>query len=71
MKHPSRKDRHPSDRRHFSRRWRAQGGFIQKVRGTGELRYRHPALTKPIRVNGRRKDLQRKLATALRKVSLA
>ena len=71
MKHLSRKDRHPSDSRHFSRQWRAQGGFIQKVRGTGELRYRHPALTKPIRVNGRRKDLQRKLATALRKVSLA
>ncbi len=68
MKRRNPNNRRPSDRRHFARDWRAHGGTIEHVRGTGELRFRHPGLTKPIRINGRRKDLARKLGAALRTV---
>lgn len=68
MKHRNPNSRRPSDRRHFARDWRAHGGTIENVRGTGELRFRHSTLTKPIRINGRRKDLARMLTVALRKV---
>jgi hypothetical protein len=68
MKHRNPDSRRSSDRRQFDREWRAQGGTIEHVRGTGEKRYRHPTRTKPIRINGRRKDLTRKLSVALKGV---
>lgn len=60
--------RSPKDARRFEQRWRAKGGRVEKVRRTGEVRYTHPALPKPIRANGRRKDVPRKLTTAFGKI---
>lgn len=37
------------------------GVEVTNVRRTGELRFRHPALTTSVRVNGRRKDAPRAL----------
>jgi hypothetical protein len=71
MKHRNPDSRRSSDRRHFDREWLAQGGTIEHVRGTGEKRYRHPTRTKPIRINGRRKDSPRKLGAALRAVRVS
>jgi hypothetical protein len=50
------------------KRWRQLGGTVDNRRGTGEDVYRHPALRKPITVNGRRKDAPRVLTRAIRRL---
>ena len=42
------------------------GCTVEPIRCTGELRVCHPALLRPIRLNGRRKDAARVLTSALR-----
>jgi hypothetical protein len=37
----------------------AVGGSVEKVRGTGEVLYRHPLMEVPARANGRKKDTTR------------
>jgi hypothetical protein len=44
------------------------GAMIECVRRTGELRFRHPWLEKPCRVDGHRKDAPRHLCVWLRKL---
>lgn len=34
----------------------AHGGVVTRVHRTGEKEFSHPALARPIRVNGRKKD---------------
>lgn len=48
--------------------WKSLGGTVEDVRGTGEERYSHPRIPRPITVNKRRKDTPRKLITAFRKI---
>ncbi len=48
--------------------WRKEGGSIEDIPGTGEERYSHPQLERPITVHKGRKDSPRKLMTALRRV---
>lgn len=48
--------------------WRGFGGDIEDIRRTGEERYVHPSIERPIKVNKRRKDTPRKLVTALRRI---
>lgn len=49
--------------------WLQLGGVVTDVRRTGEERYSHPNIQRPITVNKRRKDAPRKLVTALRRVA--
>ena len=56
---------HTSDNRHFKKLWQEHGGFIFAVRGTGEVRYVHPAFVTGVRANDRRKDVPAKLLTRL------
>ena len=51
------------------RLWRSLGGSVEDVPRTGEERYTHPRLARPITVNKRRKDAPRKLVTALRRIA--
>lgn len=44
------------------------GCIVEPVRGTGEIRFRHPALAKSVRVNGRRKDASLALISWLRQI---
>ena len=55
--------------RHVRRLWIKSGGDFDDVRRTGEERYTHPSLERPITVNKRRKDTPRKLVTALRRIA--
>lgn len=48
--------------------WRNFGGDVEDVRRTGEERYSHPSIERPIKVNKRRKDTPRKLVAALRRI---
>lgn len=50
--------------------WIGHGGTVEDVRRTGEERYKHPTLAKPITVNKRRKDTPRKLLSALRRIMM-
>jgi len=59
---------HTSDIHKVERVWRMLGGRIECVRRTGETRYRHDALAKPLRVNGRRHDVPAKLLTLLNRI---
>ena len=52
---------HTGSGRHFRRLWREAGGTIEDVYRTGEQRYRHPFVARPIRTNKRRKDVPAKL----------
>ena len=56
---------HTSDSRHFKKLWLARGGFIFPIYGIGEVRYVHPALSRGIRVNDRRKDVPAKLLSSI------
>lgn len=58
------------DLRRARRLWIEHGGTVEDVRRTGEERYVHPAESKPITVNKRRKDTPRKLLSALRRIMM-
>ena len=45
------------------------GFTIESVRRTGEGRISHPALTKPVKFNLRRKDAPREVTQAIRRVA--
>lgn len=49
--------------------WKRFGGTVEDIRRTGEERYRHPEIERPITVDKRRKDAPRKLTTALRRLA--
>lgn len=55
--------------RYARQRWISLGGSVKNIRGTGEERYSHPSIQRPITVNKRRKDSPRKLMTALRRLA--
>ena len=42
------------------------GCDVSPIRATGEVRVSHPAVIRPVRINGRRKDTPRKLLSMLR-----
>ncbi len=69
MKHPNSCALHTSDIYKVERAWLLLGGRIESVRRTGETRYRHDALAKPLRVNGRRNDVPAKLLTLLNRIT--
>ena len=48
--------------------WRSFGGQVENVCGSGEERYSHPLVERPITVNKRRKDAPKKLIVALRRI---
>lgn len=54
--------------RHARKLWIQRGGSVEDVWRTGEERYSHPRLPRPITVNKRRHDTPRKLLTALRRI---
>lgn len=58
------------DLRRVRKLWIEHGGTVDDVRRTGEERYVHPARSKPITVNKRRKDTPRKLLSALRQIMM-
>ena len=58
----------PGNLRDARKLWRELGGRVLVVQRTGELRFLHPYLEHPIRVNGRRKDTQRIVLMALRRI---
>ncbi|HMN95444.1 MAG TPA: hypothetical protein PKC43_04440 [Phycisphaerales bacterium] len=47
---------------------RRLGGRVEDVNCTGEERYGHPAMSRTVKVNKRRKDAPRKLITFLRQL---
>jgi DNA-directed RNA polymerase subunit RPC12/RpoP len=49
-------------------RFRAVGGTVEKVHGTGEVVFLHPALPRRIRVNERKKSATREVITAVRRL---
>lgn len=59
---------HTSSTRIMDKQWLAMGGTIKPIRGTGELRYEHPLLPRPLRVNGRRTSPPAKLASCFNQV---
>lgn len=69
MKHPKPRIVHTSDIRKADHEWLMLGGRIEHITGTGETRYRHDALAKPLRINGRRNDVPAKLMTLLNQVA--
>lgn len=54
--------------RRAARRWKQLGGTVEPIRRTGEHRYRHPLIEKPITVNARRHDATRFLMVQLRRI---
>ncbi len=54
--------------RHARKLWIQCGGSVEDVRRTGEERYSHPRLSRPITVNKRRHDTPRKLLSAFRQI---
>jgi hypothetical protein len=60
---------HSSDIYKVEEMWLLLGGRIESVRRTGETRYRHEAIDRPLRVNGRRGDVPAKLLTLLNRVA--
>lgn len=50
-------------------KWRSYGGAVKDVRRTGEERYSHPSIERPIKVNKRRHDAPKILEKYLRKIS--
>ena len=60
---------HTTDIHKVERMWLLLGGRIESVRRTGETRYRHDSLDRPLRVNGRRNDVPAKLLTVLNRVT--
>lgn len=60
---------HISDIHRADQIWLLLGGRIENIRRTGETRYRHDALPRPLRVNGRRNDVPAKLLTLLNRIT--
>jgi hypothetical protein len=56
---------HTSDARRADRIWLQLGGRIVSIRGTGEKRYLHSHFYRPLRTNGRRKDVPAKLLSLI------
>jgi len=54
-----------ANRRRVDDLFRHAGGTITHVRCTGEVRYSHPLLERPITANARRKDTTRLLTKAV------
>lgn len=54
-----------SDLHQATRRWRANGGTVRSIRGTGELRFDHPYFDHPLRIDGRRHCTPKKLVTRI------
>jgi hypothetical protein len=50
-------------------RFRELGGDVEKVHGTGEIVFTHPAIARPIRVNERKKDAPRAVTSAMRRLA--
>lgn len=44
-------------------------GTVAPMRASGEFIFRHTSLSRPIRVNGRRKDTPRKLSMIIRRLA--
>jgi hypothetical protein len=48
--------------------WRENGGTVEMVHRTGEMRFRHSTMARCILVNSRVKDANAKLVTALNRI---
>lgn len=59
---------HTSDIRCYNCWWLSVGGTIVPILATGEVRYCHPRIHHPVRINGRRKDVPKKLLSLLNQV---
>lgn len=59
---------HTSDIHHADQVWLMLGGRIEPVRRTGEKRYFHDQIERPLRTNGRRNDPPAKLLTLINRV---
>ena len=60
---------HTSDARHADQIWVLLGGRIEAIRRTGEKRYRHDLIERPLRTNGRRHDVPAKLLTLINRLA--
>ncbi len=60
---------HTSDARHADQIWILLGGQIEAIRRTGEKRYRHDLIERPLRTNGRRHDVPAKLLTLINRLA--
>lgn len=60
---------HTSDARHADQTWILLGGRIEAIRRTGEKRYRHDLIERPLRTNGRRHDVPAKLLTLINRLA--
>jgi hypothetical protein len=60
---------HTSNQHLVERLWKASGGAIECVRRTGEKRFVHPFIERPLRINARRHDVPAKLLSNLNCVS--
>jgi hypothetical protein len=59
---------HGIDVRRLAVIFRELGGVIEYISGTGETRWRHPLVVRPVRANGRRKDASREMVHLVRQV---
>jgi len=59
---------HTSNPRYAKQLWCELGGTVRPVRGTGEVRYVHPAFAGSIRANDRRSDVPAVLLCRLKKL---
>lgn len=57
-----------SDARVGRKEWAKTGGQIDQVWGTGDERWSHPLVLRPLTLNCRRKDLPKKAATLINQV---
>jgi hypothetical protein len=56
---------HTSDAHRADRIWLLLGGHIEPVRRTGEKFYLHNVFDRPLRTNGRRRDVPAKLLSRI------
>lgn len=61
--------RHTSDIHKLEQMWVLHGGVIESVRRTGETRYRHGLLERPLTVNGRRNHAPAKFMTLVNRIT--
>lgn len=59
----------PGDMRRMKAFWLLLGGTWYPIRRTGELRFEHRTMPKPIVASARRRDTPRKLESAARKIA--
>lgn len=52
---------HTTNLRAVERVWQINGGVVEPISCTGEIRFVHKLFTHPLRINGRRKDVPAKL----------